>query len=135
MIEGIYVKGVSVEVKEHSLLSRQMPPRMTYRFDSLETKDSKATIKFGFVADYLSPDNKEIAKMEINGDVLISDDESKIKDIEKLWNEKKQVPNEVSEQILSLLAYTCSGVGTLVSYSLGLLPPILVAPIKLEPPK
>ena len=50
----------------------------------------------------------------------------------KKWNEEKKLPVELAEEVINGLNFRCSATGTLVAYSLGLIPPLVISMTKIQ---
>ena len=62
----------------------------------------------------------------------MSDTKDAITGIVENWNKTKRLPTQMEEEIINGLNFRCGATGTLVAYSLGLIPPIVVSSIKIQ---
>lgn len=96
---------------------------------SVETKDEKLLLKYDYSAKYL-PDKGEIT---VVGELLIEEEMKKRKEVEDFWKKKRELPPEFAEEILTAITYTCSAVGTLLAFAVGLTAPINVGRARITP--
>jgi hypothetical protein len=50
----------------------------------------------------------------------------------KKWGEQHILPTELAEEVMNGINFRCSATGTLVAYSLGLIPPLGISQIKIQ---
>ena len=51
------------------------------------------------------------------------------------WNQDHMLPVQMAEEIINGLNFRCSATGTLVAYSLGLIPPLVISTTKIQEQK
>jgi hypothetical protein len=80
-------------------------------------------------------DAKSVGSIKLKGTVEASDSKEAVTSIVENWTKTKRLPAQMEEEILNGLNFRCGATGTLVAYSLGLIPPIVVSSIKIQEQK
>jgi hypothetical protein len=138
MISGFVISKVNGELSSADGLSKQHFPKLNINFDSVEGEGKDLKIDYTFEASYKDGDSessKEIGKLTLSGYINIQDDESAIKEAISKWKEKHSLPVKMAEEVINGLNFRCSATGTLVAYSLGLIPPLVISQTRIEEPK
>ena len=103
--------------------------------EDVKSEHEKVTVSYSFIAEYYDSDTKNqksVGQMKLAGIVEIKDTKEKISNIMKVWEEKKILPTDIAEEVMNGLNFRCSATGTLVAYSLGLIPPLGISQIKIQ---
>lgn len=117
-------------------LGKQRFPRLNINLDSVTQEgQGKIKVKYTFAADYYDSDAKDAANighMKLGGLVELNEGKDGAASVMKRWNEKKQLPVDIAEEIINGLNFRCSATGTLVAYALGLIPPLVISTTKIQ---
>ncbi|MCL5441023.1 MAG: hypothetical protein M1448_04060 [Candidatus Marsarchaeota archaeon] len=138
MITGFTIKNVEGKIESAESLSRQRFPRLNVNIEKVDTDHDKINVGFSFVADYFDGDeksSKSIGSIKLSGDVELKEPKEAVDTTIKRWNENKSLPNNIAEELVNGLNFRCSATGTLVAYSLGLIPPLVISTTKIEEKK
>ena len=79
-------------------------------------------IEFVFYADYKSKEDKNLAVIEIEGEVFFVGDDQK--DVKTMWDSQKKLPDNVNIDILNIILRKCLTKSLQLSEDLQLPPPI-----------
>jgi hypothetical protein len=52
--------------------------------------------------------------------------------IVKKWTQEHMLPTQIAEELINGLNFRCSATGTLVAYSIGLIPPMVISSTKIQ---
>ncbi|MEM0149391.1 MAG: hypothetical protein QXW10_00645 [Candidatus Micrarchaeaceae archaeon] len=135
MITGFSILSVEGKIDSVDALARQKFPKLNTTFESLNAEGGKLKIKYSFVADYTDSDAKDaknVGQLKLAGEVEVEESKDVIADVLKKWNEKHMLPVSLAEEIINGLNFRCSATGTLVAYSLGLIPPLVISSVKIQ---
>ncbi|MGC8669740.1 MAG: hypothetical protein ACP5TL_01140 [Candidatus Micrarchaeia archaeon] len=135
MITGFSILSVEGKIDSVDALAKQRFPKLNTTFESLSADGSKLKIKYSFVADYAESDAKDaknVGQLKLSGEVEVEESKDVIADVLKKWNEKHTLPVSLAEEVINGLNFRCSATGTLVAYSLGLIPPLVISSIKIQ---
>jgi hypothetical protein len=138
MITGFTISKVEGRVDSIDALAKQRFPKLNYNIDSLSGAAEKIKINYEFSATYFDSDAKEaksIGELKLSGAVEIKETKENVSSIVKKWNESHLLPPQLAEEILNSLNFRCGATGTLVAYSLGLIPPLVISTTKIEEKK
>ena len=138
MITGFTIKNVEGKIESAEALGRQRFPRLNVNIEKVDTDHDKIKVDFSFVADYFDGDekaSKSIGTIKLSGDVELKESKEAVDTTIKKWNENKSLPNNIAEELVNGLNFRCSATGTLVAYSLGLIPPLVISTTKIEEKK
>jgi len=97
--------------------------------EDVKTAEGRLIVKYDYTIKYLP----KVAEMLVKGELLVEENEKKRKEIEDEWKKKRQLPPEFAEEVLTAITYTCSAVGTLIAFGLGITAPLNVPRAKLVP--
>jgi len=97
--------------------------------EDVKTAEGRLIVKYDYTIKYLP----KVAEMLVKGELLVEENEKKRKEIEDEWKKKRQLPPEFAEEALTAITYTCSAVGTLIAFGLGITAPLNVPRAKLVP--
>ncbi|MCL4373481.1 MAG: hypothetical protein M1360_01965 [Candidatus Marsarchaeota archaeon] len=135
MITGFSILSVEGKIDSVDSLAKQKFPRLNTTFESVSSEGTKLKVNYSFVADYAGSDDKNaksIGHLKLAGEVEVEESKEVINDVLKRWNEKHMLPVSLAEEIINGLNFRCSATGTLVAYSLGLIPPLVVSSVKIQ---
>ncbi len=138
MITEFAINSVEGAVDSIDALSRQRYPKINVNLDSVDAKEDRLTIKYSFVADYLDGEAtsaKSLGHMKLTGIVQVKEPKGEIDSIMKRWNDQHTLPTQLAEEVINGLNFRCSASGTLIAYSLGLIPPLGISTIKIQEQK
>ena len=135
MITGFTIQSVEGKIESPESLAKQRFPRINVNIEDVKSEHEKVTVSYSFIAEYYDSDTKNqksVGQMKLAGIVEIKDTKEKISNIMKVWEEKKILPTDIAEEVMNGLNFRCSATGTLVAYSLGLIPPLGISQIKIQ---
>ncbi|MGC8568292.1 MAG: hypothetical protein ACP5RP_03585 [Candidatus Micrarchaeia archaeon] len=135
MITNLVINRVEGNIESIESLNRQTPPKININFDKVSSEAEKLKIEFTFNADYADSSSKEaknVGSLKLYGMVEFKDTKENIASMQKKWNDSKMLPVSVSEEVINTLNFRCAATGTLVAYSLGLIPPLIMSTVKLQ---
>jgi len=138
MITGFTILGVEGKIDSSDSLLKQRFPRLNVNLDKVETSGEKLNVSYSFDADYLdgeAKDAKKIGHIKLSGIVEVSESKETISSIMKKWNDTHMLPMQLAEEIINGLNFRCGATGTLVAYSLGLIPPLVISTTKIQEQK
>ncbi|MEM3875453.1 MAG: hypothetical protein QXP35_00040 [Candidatus Micrarchaeaceae archaeon] len=135
MITGFAISNIEGKIESPEALAKQRFPKLNINLDNVSNKNNKLKVEYTFAADYLDGDTesaKSIGYLKLSGTIDISESKEKINEILKRWDEKHSLPVELAEEIINGLNFRCSSAGTLLAYSLGLIPPLVISMTKVQ---
>lgn len=135
MITNFTMDKVDAKIEEIERLGKQRYPRLNISIDNVEDKSSKVVISYTFLADYKDGDDekaKELGHIKLSGLVELSEEKPKHTKIIEQWKTKGSLPVDVAEEVINGLNFRCSATGTLIAYSLGLIPPLVISQTKIN---
>ncbi len=135
MITGFTIQSVEGKIESPESLAKQRFPRINVNIEDVKSEHEKVTVSYSFIAEYYDSDTKSqksVGQMKLAGIVEIKDTKEKMSNIMKVWDEKKILPTDIAEEVMNGLNFRCSATGTLVAYSLGLIPPLGISQIKIQ---
>lgn len=138
MISGFSILSVDGKIGSSDSLSKQRFPKLNINIDKVNTEGEKLKVDYSFVADYLdgeSKDAKNLGHIKLTGVVEVSNLKDSVSDVMKKWNDSHTLPIPIAEEIINALNFRCSATGTLVAYSMGLIPPLVISTTKLQEQK
>ena len=138
MITGFTVSKVEGRIDSAEALARQRFPKLNYNIDSVSGNSDKLKVNYEFSATYYDSDAKDaksIGELKLGGVVELKDTKDNVTSILKKWNDSHMLPPQLAEEILNSLNFRCGATGTLVAYSLGLIPPLVISTTKIEDKK
>lgn len=138
MITGFTILSVEGKINSQDALAKQRFPKLNINLDKVESSGDRLKVAYSFVADYFDNDAKDaksVGSLKLSGTVEVQEPKDKISDIVKKWNDTHMLPVPMAEEIINGLNFRCSATGTLVAYSLGLIPPLVISTTKLQEPK
>lgn len=138
MITGFTILGVEGKINSQDVLAKQRFPKLNINLDNVEANGDKLKINYSFVADYFDNDAKDaksVGNLKLSGTVEVQESKEQVNSILKKWNDTRMLPVPLAEEIINGLNFRCSATGTLVAYSLGLIPPLVISTTKLQEPK
>ena len=138
MITGFTILGVEGSIDSSGALTKQRFPRLNVNLDKVESSGDKINVSYSFDADYLdgeAKDAKKVGHIKLSGVVEVTESKDAASGIMKKWNDTHMLPVELAEEIINGLNFRCGATGTLVAYSLGLIPPLVISTTKIQEQK
>jgi len=138
MITGFSILNVEGKINSSDALAKQRFPRLNINIDDVKADGTKLNISYSFVADYHDGDAKDAKKLgyiKLIGAVEVTDSKEEVSSVIKKWNQDHVLPVQMAEDIINGLNFRCSATGTLVAYSLGLIPPLVISTTKIQEQK
>jgi hypothetical protein len=138
MITGFTILGVEGKIDSSDSLLKQRFPRLNVNLDKVEAVGEKINVSYSFDAAYLdgeAKDAKKIGHIKLSGIVEVSESKDTAASIMKKWNDTHMLPVQLAEEIINGLNFRCGATGTLVAYSLGLIPPLVISTTKIQEQK
>ncbi len=138
MITGFTISDVAGKITSIDALGKQRFPKLNINIEGVTSEATKLKIKYTFVADYFDGEAKEsknVGQIKLGGEVEVTESKDAVAAAVKKWSEKHILPVEVAEEVINGLNFRCSATGTLVSYALGLIPPLVISTTKIQETK
>lgn len=139
MISGFVINKVSGNLDSVENLPKQRFPKLNINFDKVEKDSDDLKVDYSFTADYSSSDSDDkkdkVGSIMISGYMLISDSKENVDAALDKWNNKHTLPVKIAEEVINGLNFRCSATGTLLAYTLNLIPPLVISQTKVEEPK
>ncbi len=135
MITNFTMDKVDAKIEEIERLGKQRYPRLNISIDNVEDKSDRVVVAYTFLADYKDGDGekaKDVGHIKLSGVVELSEDKPKHAKIVEQWKAKGSLPVDVAEEVINGLNFRCSATGTLIAYSLGLIPPLVISQTKIN---
>jgi hypothetical protein len=136
MITAFSITNVEGKIESQDSLSKQRFPRLNINIEKVKQEGSdKLKVDFSFVADYTDGDAKtakSVGSIKLSGNIDIKESKDNIDSMVKKWTDSKTLPNNVAEEIINGLNFRCSATGTLIAYSLGLIPPLVISTTRVQ---
>jgi len=134
-ITGFSILNVEGKINSAEVLSKQRFPRLNINIDKVSADGTKLNVDYSFLADYNdgeSKDSKVIGHIKLTGVVEVTESKGEVDNVMKKWNQDHMLPVQLAEEIINGLNFRCSATGTLVAYSLGLIPPLVISATKIQ---
>ncbi len=138
MITGFAILGVEGKIESSEALQKQRFPKFNINIDKVAADGARMKVDYSFVADYMdgdAKDSKSVGSIKLTGVVDVSDSKDAVTSMTENWTKTRRLPAQMEEEIINGLNFRCGATGTLVAYSLGLIPPIVVSSIKIQEQK
>ncbi|MCL4404422.1 hypothetical protein M1583_00320 [Candidatus Marsarchaeota archaeon] len=138
MITAFNITNVEGKITDNSAIAQQKFPKLNINVEEVKSKGQNLNITYSFVADYFASDDKNaksIGQIKLSGDIEMNESKDVISEVTKKWNETHTLPVDLAEEVINGLNFRCSATGTLVAYSLGLIPPLVITRTKIEEKK
>jgi len=139
MITGFSILNVEGKINSSDALTKQRFPRLNINIDKVAANGTKVNVDYTFQADYHDTDDVNsktvVGLIKLTGTVEVSESKEEIANIIKKWEKDKMLPVQLAEEIINGLNFRCSATGTLVAYSLGLIPPMVISNTRIQEPK
>lgn len=138
MITGFSILNVEGKINSSEVLSKQRFPKLNINIDKVTADGTKLNIDYSFLADYHesdAKDSKSVGHIKLVGVVEVTESKDEVAGILKKWNQDHVLPVSLAEEIINGLNFRCSATGTLVAYSLGLIPPLVISTTKIQEQK
>ncbi len=135
MISNFAISRIEGKIESQDSLANQRFPKLNINLDKVSSNNNKLNVDYTFAADYLngdSEDAKSIGYLKISGTIEITESKEKTVEILKRWDEKHSLPVDLAEEIINGLNFRCSSAGTLLAYSIGLIPPLVISMTKVQ---
>ncbi len=135
MISGFSILNVEGKIDSSEVLAKQRFPRLNINIDKVSSSGAKLNVEYTFEADYHEGETKEskkIGHIKLNGVVEVTDSKEEIAKVLDKWTKDHILPLNLAEEIINGLNFRCSATGTLVAYSLGLIPPLVISTTKIQ---
>ena len=137
MITGFSILNVEGKRDSSEVLAKQRFPRLNINIDKVAANGPKLDVNYSFQSDYIDSDAKEaktVGFIKLTGVVEVSESKDEMANIVKKWEKDHMLPVQLAEEIINGLNFRCSATGTLVAYSLGLIPPLVISTTKIQEP-
>jgi len=138
MITGFTILNVEGKIDSTDALARQRFPRLNISLDKVSADGEKIKIDYSFIADYMDGEGKEaknLGQLKLSGIVEVKDTKESVTSVMKKWNDSKMLPVQLAEEVINGLNFRCSATGTLIAYSLGLIPPLVISQTRIQEEK
>ncbi len=138
MMTGFVITKVEGRLEPAADLRKQRFPKLDYNIDSVSVSGTKVKVNYEFMATYYDTDTKDaksIGDLKLSGYVELDESKDSAAAISKKWNADHMLPGEIAEDVLNNLNFRCGATGTLLAYSLGLIPPLVITRTKIEEKK
>ncbi|MEM0106886.1 MAG: hypothetical protein QXD11_02730 [Candidatus Micrarchaeaceae archaeon] len=134
MITAFTVNTVEGGIESIDSLSKQGFPKINVNLEEVKEDSEEIAIKFSFVAEYFDIESasSKVGTIKITGNVKVKPEDNTVDNAIKNWNEKHMLPTKIAEEVINGLNFRCSATGTLVAYSLGLIPPLSISQVKIK---
>ncbi|MEM0159812.1 MAG: hypothetical protein QXM58_00435 [Candidatus Micrarchaeaceae archaeon] len=109
--------------------------RFNINFDNVSADGDSIKVAYTFVASYEGPagaNAKPAGEIKIIGNILSKENKKDVERIMSTWNEKKTLPLDYAELLINAINFECGSRGTLIAYSIGLVPPLPLTRAKLQ---
>lgn len=109
--------------------------RFNINFDNVSADGDSVKVAYTFVASYDSTADanaKTAGEIKIIGSILSKENKKDVDRIISTWNEKKTLPIDYAELLINAINFECGSRGTLIAYSIGLVPPLPITRAKLQ---
>lgn len=137
-ITGFSILNVEGKINSSESLAKQRFPRLNINIDKVSAEGTKLNVEYSFQADYHdgeAKDAKNIGHIKLTGIVEVTESKTEVESVLKKWGQDKMLPVQLAEEIINGLNFRCSATGTLVAYSLGLIPPLVISTTKIQESK
>lgn len=138
MMTGFVISKIEGKLDPAADLRKQRFPKLDYNIDNVTASGTKIKVNYEFSATYFDSDAKDaksIGELKLGGYVEIEDTKDAVASISKKWGESRMLPPELAEEVLNNLNFRCGATGTLLAYSLGFIPPLVITRTKIEEKK
>lgn len=129
MITGNKILKIEGERKNMDLITGL---KFNIGIEDVQIAGDGVTVKYTFEVNY-SGKKEEVGHIKISGEIEAKEEKKVLNEIEKEWKDKKRLPIEFAETVINTINFVCGANGTLVSFPLGLTPPIPMPQAKLQP--
>lgn len=89
--------------------------------DNVKVSSDMVSVEFNYVATY----KEDVGTLKMSGTLESREDPKMAKDIEKMWEKEKKLPDMYSELVLNAVNFTCGTNGVLVVRPVNLAPPMV----------
>lgn len=131
MITGIDISKVEASRDTKESIVNLKPG---INFNEVKVEKDEIAVGFTFTVSYenASSPAKNVGSLVITGRVLAKEAKKDMEDISNTWKTKNTLPTKFAEDVINLLTWECGARGTLIAYSLGLIPPLPMTRAKLS---
>ncbi len=137
MITGFSILNVEGKIQSIDALAKQRFPKLNINIEKVDTSGDKVNISYSFLAEYNDSDAKDAKRLghiKLEGVVEMTETKEQAASVLKKWNSEHMLPTQMAEELINSLNFRCSATGTLVAYSIGLIPPMVVSTTKIQEP-
>jgi hypothetical protein len=137
MITGFSILNVEGKIQSIDALAKQRFPKLNINIEKVDTSGDKVNISYSFLAEYNDGDAKDAKRLghiKLEGVVEMTETKEQAASVLKKWNAEHMLPTQMAEELINSLNFRCSATGTLVAYSIGLIPPMVVSTTKIQEP-
>ena len=137
MITGFSILNVEGKIDSTAALARQRFPKLNINIEKVDSAGDKVNISYSFLAEYTDSDAKDAKKVghiKLEGVVEMTEGKETAASVLKKWTSEHMLPTNMAEELINSLNFRCSATGTLVAYSIGLIPPMVVSTTKIQEP-
>ena len=129
MITGLKVSSVSANRPTDDMITNM---RFNINFDDVKVTDDNVEVMYTFTAIYEGQDSKQVGDLKIVGKLLAKETKAKAKEIADTWQNKKTLPVDFAEDVMTVLNFDFGSRGTLVAWSAGLVAPLPFSRAKIQ---
>ena len=97
--------------------------------DDFKAEGDKASVRYTYSINY----EPGVASMQVFGQLSLQLPRDKMKECKDRWEKDRTLPVELAEDVITAITYTCTTVGTLLAYAIGVASPISTPRAKLAP--
>ncbi|HUY70348.1 MAG TPA: hypothetical protein VMV00_02150 [Candidatus Baltobacteraceae bacterium] len=138
MITGFTILSVDAKIDSAEALPKQRFPRLNINIDKVSQSGEGMSINYAFIAEYFDGEGKEaksVGQIKLMGVADVEDTKPNVAEAVKKWADNKTLPVKLTEELINGLNFRCGATGTLVAYSLGLIPPLVITTTKVQEQK
>lgn len=130
MITSIDISKVEATRDSKDAISNM---KFNVNFDSVKVDKENVDVLFTFTTMYEGGSNaKSVGKLTISGTLSSHESKKDAEEIAKTWSDKKTLPIKFAEDVINMLNFECSARGTLIAYSVGVVPPLPLSRAKVQ---
>jgi len=137
MIKNFSMNKVDAKIDEMNLLVNKRFQKLNISIDNVEDKEDNVLVSYTFLADYKDGDSdnaEKIGHIKMSGVIEISEENDEKGKLLEQWKDKGNLPIDIAEEVINGINFRCSATGTLIAYSLGLIPPLVISQTKVSEP-
>jgi hypothetical protein len=137
VITAFTILNVEGRIDSAQALAKQRFPKLNINIEKVENAGDKINISYSFLAEYMDGDHKDAKKVghiKLDGVVEVTESKEMASTVIKKWTQDHMLPTNIAEELINGLNFRCSATGTLVAYSIGLIPPMVISSTKIQEP-